>query len=179
MAVRDSNVFESGHFPNTAKLGRDPSLYPKKDMELLSTRGWTEVPKTEVDEVIEEVLAALKADGAFDDIIVDEDKIVANVIKALEDKGYGTVNEDVIKNNVVTALKEDTDFVNSLKGKDGNDAKAEDVAAALKADTDFVDSCKVNASEVATQLKEDSDFKDSLVQDTLDSIDELELQVVL
>lgn len=145
-------------FSNQAISGRDKSLYPKKNHMLIGTAGYTErecdcedQPDTEdIDIIVNLVLEQLKKDGAFDDVAVDETKIVNDVVKYLQDNSMLTPDIDEVVTSVIDKIKDDKLFIgpkgdpgqNGADGRDGVSPSASDVATELKSDVTFITSLK-------------------------------------
>lgn len=72
-------------FKNQSIMGRDPNLYPKKELENLTSAGYKNIPDQDVeideDSIVAKVVATLQEEGLLADVDIDE------LVKKLEDKG--------------------------------------------------------------------------------------------
>lgn len=174
-------------FPNQAVNGRSPDLYPKKERMIISTGGYTDEPDCScntdnVDEIIKTVIGKLKEDGMFDNATVDEDKIVKNTIKYLQDHNLLTGDVEAITTNVIKKITDEGLFTGEKgeKGDKGDPGPKGDPGAdgqnGLKGDKGDPgpkgdkgdpgqDGVSPTAEEVAAKIKTDTNFVDSLKGD--------------
>ena len=166
------------HNPNGISSGRTQRNYTYRRIELIDSGGYGGVKNEgDIDEIINIVLEELKKDGAFDDVIVDENKIANNVVQYLIDNDLLKVDINTIISDVKNQIKNDSTFVASLKGdkgdpgQDGKDGKngidGKDGAPGPKGDpgADGKDGASPTAADVAIELKADTTFVASLKGD--------------